>query len=56
MKILLLHRMGCLPMAAAVGVLVRFALAQYLRSKLYLGPAHEDEAELPPKPPRRRAR
>ncbi len=32
------------PLAAAAGVLVRFALKQYLRSRLYLGASEEPEA------------
>jgi predicted PurR-regulated permease PerM len=40
------------PLAAAVGVLTRFALQQYLKSPLYLGvPIHEKPAE-----PKRRSR
>ena len=46
------------PLAAAAGVLVRFALQQYLNSPLYLGvPTHESaESEAAPKPPRKRGK
>jgi predicted PurR-regulated permease PerM len=40
------------PLAAAVGVLVRFALKQYLKSPLYLG---VPTPEKPPRPKRRSA-
>jgi predicted PurR-regulated permease PerM len=42
------------PMAAATGVLCRFALNQYLGSRLYLGTEPEAPALLPPPSPRRR--
>jgi hypothetical protein len=32
------------PLAAAAGVLVRFALGQYLASRLYLGASEDSEA------------
>jgi len=35
------------PLAAIIGVLVRFALARYLASKLYLGPAGSDAPTTP---------
>jgi predicted PurR-regulated permease PerM len=39
------------PLAAAAGVLIRFALAQYLTSPLYLGGAGQaNEVDTPPKP------
>ncbi len=46
------------PLAAAAGVLVRFALQQYLNSPLYLGvPTQEPSPpDPPPKPQRRRGR
>jgi predicted PurR-regulated permease PerM len=42
------------PLAAAAGVLVRFALAQYLASRLYLGAPRVMPAPTPLKTPRRR--
>ncbi len=42
------------PMAAAAGVLVRFALQQYLKSKLYLGPGEPMPAVAEPTKPARR--
>jgi len=42
------------PLAAAAGVLVRFALAQYLASRLYRGAARAMPEPKPLKPPRRR--
>ena len=42
------------PLAAAAGVLVRFALSQYLASKLYLGVPRAMPEHRPLKPPRRR--
>ncbi|MGE4253462.1 MAG: AI-2E family transporter [Parvibaculaceae bacterium] len=46
------------PLAAALGVLVRFALQQYLNSPLYLGVPTQEPAppDPPPKPVRRRGR
>src|SRR5262249_18997375 len=42
------------PMAAAAGVLCRFALNQYLGSRLYLGAEPESPALLPPPVSRRK--
>ncbi len=42
------------PLAAAAGVLVRFGLRQYLRSRLYLGDPAVVEVAPKPKPPKRR--
>ncbi len=39
------------PAAAAVGVLVRFAIGRYLQSPLYIGHHHPAEASLPAVPP-----
>jgi predicted PurR-regulated permease PerM len=48
------------PMAAAAGVLVRFALKQYLHSKLYLGTTNDivdiTPLQLPSEPPQRKVR
>lgn len=41
------------PLAAAVGVLVRFALQQYLRSPLYLGVPTQEKLPEPARPKRR---
>lgn len=41
------------PLAAAVGVLTRFALQQYLRSPLYLGLATQEKLPEPARPKRR---
>ena len=42
------------PLAAAAGVLTRFALSQYLASRLYLGAPRASPTPNPLKPPRRR--